>query len=388
MGKIPRKCKVTAMNISPVTPLSRSTISSLPIGIPRERKALEGRVVLTPAAVADLVHAGHVVHVEHEAGRQSGYADADYAAAGAVIQPDGAALYAATQLIVKVKEPVAEELPWLRADHVLFCFLHLAASPSLTQALLRRRLTAYAFETLVEDGRLPLLAPMSRIAGRLAVQLGMHYLEQPQGGAGILLGGLAGSGHGEGHGQGYGHVLVLGAGNAGRAAAETALALGAEVEVLDPVPAARDAVTREWPGMQVGDVSEARLQAAIARSDLLVGAVLLPGAEAPRVVTRCLLESLRPGRVVVDIAIDQGGCVEGLHATDWKAPAYRENGHVFIGVTNLPGAVPRTATEALSAVVLPKVRELAVGETGTTIWASALALSRGELRHPALRGAA
>lgn len=276
MGKIPRKNKVTVMSTLSKTSLSRNPAPSLVIGIPRERKALEGRVVLTPAAVAELVRAGHTVHVEHDAGLQSGYDDAGYAAAGACMQPHGAALYAAAQLIVKVKEPVAEELAWLRADHVLFCFLHLAACPALTHELLRRRLTAYAFETLMQDGRLPLLAPMSRIAGRLAVQLGMHYLEQPQGGAGILLGGIAGSGRGR--------VLVLGAGNAGRAAAEMALALGAEVEV-----------------------SEAALQAAIARADLLVGAVLLPGAEAPRVVTRALLESLRPGRVVVDIAIDQGG---------------------------------------------------------------------------------
>jgi alanine dehydrogenase len=380
MGKIPRKNKVTVMSTLSKTSLSRNPAPSLVIGIPRERKALEGRVVLTPAAVAELVRAGHTVHVEHDAGLQSGYDDAGYAAAGACMQPHGAALYAAAQLIVKVKEPVAEELAWLRADHVLFCFLHLAACPALTHELLRRRLTAYAFETLMQDGRLPLLAPMSRIAGRLAVQLGMHYLEQPQGGAGILLGGIAGSGRGR--------VLVLGAGNAGRAAVEMALALGAEVEVLDRMPAALEALRREWPSVQTGEVSEAALQAAIARADLLVGAVLLPGAEAPRVVTRALLESLRPGRVVVDIAIDQGGCIEGLRATDWKAPAYLENGHTYIGVTNLPGAVPRTATEALSAVVLPRVMELAAGQTGTTIWESALALSAGERRHPALRGAA
>ncbi len=366
--------------MNPSLDASGKTAPSLTIGIPRERKALEGRVVLTPVAVAELVRDGHAVQVEHDAGQQSGYADTDYAAAGAVIQPDGAGLYAAAQLIVKVKEPVAEELAWLRADHVLFCFLHLAACPALTRELLRRRLAAYAFETLMEDGRLPLLAPMSRIAGRLAVQLGMHYLEQPQGGAGILLGGIAGSGRGR--------VLVLGAGNAGRGAAEMALSLGAEVEVLDRVPAALEALKREWPSVQTGQVSDEVLHAALARADLLVGAVLLPGAEAPHVVTRALLEKLRPGRVVVDIAIDQGGCIEGLRATDWKAPAYTENGHILIGVTNLPGAVPRTATEALSSVVLPRLKELAAGQTGTTIWDSALALSGGELRHPALRGAA
>lgn len=359
---------------------AHSPVSFLAIGIPRERKALEGRVVLTPAAVTDLVGAGHSVHVEHGAGLHSGYADADYLAAGARIQPDGPALYAAARLVVKVKEPVAEELPWLRPDHVLFCFLHLAAYPALTRELLRCRLTAYAFETLMLDGRLPLLAPMSRIAGRLAVQLGMHYLEQPQGGAGILLGGIEGSSRGR--------VLILGAGNAGRAAAELAVALGAEVEVLDRVPAALVALKREWPVIETGQVHDEVLLAALARADLVVGAVLLPGAEAPRVVTRAMLQRLRPGRVLVDIAIDQGGCIEGIRATDWKSPAYQENGHIFIGVTNLPGAVPRTATEALSAVVLPRVKELAGGRTDSAGWDSALALSAGEIRHPALRGAA
>lgn len=352
----------------------------LVIGILRERKALEGRVVLTPSAVASLVAAGHTVNVEHDAGLRSGYLDVDYRMAGAVIQPDGAALYAASSLIVKVKEPVAEELAWLRPDHVLFCFLHLAAYPELTRHLLRTGLTAYAFETLMVDGRLPLLAPMSQIAGRLAIQLGMHYLEQPQGGAGVLLGGIEGTSRNR--------VLVLGAGNAGRAAAQLASALGAEVEVLDRMPAALESVKSQLPGVETALVNPTVLKVALKKADLLVGAVLLPGAEAPRVVTGASLEDLRPGRVVVDIAIDQGGCVEGIRATDWKAPAYQENGRIFIAVTNLPGAVPRTATEALSAVVLPRVTELASGQTTTSCWDSALALSGGQIRHPALRGAA
>lgn len=354
---------------------SRNTHSS--IGIPRERKALEGRVVLTPAAVQALVRAGHAVHVETAAGVLSGYSDDDYRAAGAQIAGSGAELYARATLIVKVKEPLPEEWPWLRPDHQLFCFLHLAADPVLTRSLLDTELTAYAFETLEIDGRLPLLAPMSQIAGRLAVQLGMHYLEQPQGGAGILLGGITGSSPGR--------VLVLGAGNAGRAAAQLAHALGAEVEVLERLPALLDALA---PIAETGLVSLARLRLALARADLVVGAVLLPGAEAPRVISRELLACLCPGRVVVDIAIDQGGCVEGIRPTSWREPAYRENGLTFIGVTNLPGAVPRTATEALSAVVLPRVLELAAGDTQAPWWASALALSAGRIRHAALRGAA
>lgn len=346
------------------------------IGIPRERKALEGRVVLTPAAVAELFEAGLEVRVEQGAGYRSGYSDADYVGAGAVLEPDGASLYGAAGLIVKVKEPVGEELGWLRRDHVLFCFLHLAAYPALLRHLLATGLAAYAFETLALDGRLPLLAPMSHIAGRLAVQLGMHYLQQPQGGAGVMLGSIEGSSPGR--------VLVLGAGNAGRAAASLAAAVGAEVEILDHLPAALESVRAALPQAETGLVDDGSLRRGLARADLLVGAVLLPGAEAPHVVSREQLAQLRPGRVVVDIAIDQGGCVEGIRATDWNAPAYVENDQLFIGVTNLPGAVPRTATEALSAVVLPRLRELATGRAQA--WqVSALALSNGEIRQPALR---
>lgn len=352
----------------------------LVIGIPRERKALEGRVVLAPSAVADLVGAGFAVHIEHEAGLLSGYPDADYTAVGARIEPHGEALYAVAQVIVKVKEPVAEELAWLRPDHRLFCFLHLAAYPELTQKLLDIGLTAYAFETLLVEGRLPLLAPMSQIAGRLAIQLGMRYLEQPQGGAGVLLGGIPGTS--------CSRVLVLGAGNAGRAAAQLAVAIGADVQVLDRVPAALESLRQQCPQIQTDLVSAATLRHALQHADLLVGAVLLPGAEAPRVVTRTLLENLRPGRVVVDIAIDQGGCIEGIRATDWKAPAYFERDRIFIAVTNMPGAVPRTATEALSAVVLPWVQELASGQALSACWNSALALSGGQIRHSALLGAA
>lgn len=350
------------------------------IGIPRERKALEGRVVLTPDAVSLLTTAGHSVHVEHDAGLKSGYADADYSAAGAVIQPDGAALYGAATLIVKVKEPLPEELPWLRSDHVLFCFLHLAADAALTATLLRIGLTAYAFETLSLDGRLPLLAPMSRIAGRLAIQLGMHYLAQPQGGAGVLLGGIEGSARNR--------VLILGAGNAGRAAAQLALALGAETEVMDRLPTALAALERDMPEAETALVTTENLAVALRRADLVVGAVLLPGAEAPRVVSREQLALLRPGRVVVDIAIDQGGCIEGICATDWRAPAYHEKGLTFIGVTNMPGAVPRTATEALSSAVLPRLLELLSPVTDPVWLSSAEALAQGRLRHPALRGAA
>lgn len=350
------------------------------VGIPRERKALEGRVVLTPEAVSLLIRAGHAVHVEHDAGLKSGYADTDYAAAGAVIQPDGPALYAAAGLIVKVKEPLPEELSWLRADHVLFCFLHLAADTALTAALLRIGLTAYAFETLSLEGRLPLLAPMSRIAGRLAIQLGMHYLEQPQGGAGVLLGGIEGSARNR--------VLVLGAGNAGRAAAQLALALGAETEVMDKMPAALLALKQDLPTAETTLVTAENLTLALRRADLVIGAVLLPGAEAPRVVSREQLAFLRPGRVLVDIAIDQGGCIEGIRATDWRAPAYHENGLIFIGVTNMPGAVPRTATEAVSSAVLPRLLELLSPLTAPLWLTSAEALSQGRLCHPALRGAA
>lgn len=348
------------------------------IGIPRERKLLEGRVALTPEACAALVAAGHRVYVEHQAGLLSGYPDQDFIDSGCSISINNKYLYSVSKVIVKVKEPVDEDLAHLQSHHLLFCYLHLAPAPGLLAALLAKGLTALAFETLRVDGRLPLLAPMSAVAGRLAVQLGMRFLEQPQGGAGVLLSGVGGTTPGR--------VVVLGAGVAGGHAATLAAALGASVLVFDRAPAALEALQRQVPSIQVAVAESAEIEAALAEADLVVGAVLLPGAAAPRVVTRAMLKRLRPGRVVVDISIDQGGCIEGIRPTDWQTPAYVEDGHVFVAVTNMPGAVPRTSTQALSQAILPWVLALAAGQLDTNAaLQSALAVRSGKIMAPELK---
>jgi len=347
------------------------------IGIPLERKPREGRVVLTPEACAELVAAGHTVRVEHDAGRQSGYADRDYLKSGCIISLNNNELYEQSKIIVKVKEPIAPDLERLQGHHVLFCFLHLAPAPRLQAALLEKRLTALAFETLSQNGRLPLLAPMSAIAGRLGVQLGMHYLEQEQGGAGVLLGGVAGTPPGR--------VLVLGAGVAGSHAAIMATALGAEVWVYDHSPQALARLQGECPAIRLLASAEL-LEEALTGTDLVIGAVLMPGAAAPRLLTRAMLRLLPEERVLVDISIDQGGCIEGIWATDWNKPAYAEDGHVFVAVSNLPGAVPRTSTQALSREVLPWVQELAAGHLDSNpVLQSALALRDGKIVAPELK---
>ncbi|MEE4330340.1 MAG: NAD(P)-dependent oxidoreductase, partial [Wenzhouxiangella sp.] len=273
------------------------------IGIPRETKTLEGRVALVPAACGDLVRAGHDVLIETRAGDKSGFADADFEGVGVSILPDAAALYEKAQLVVKVKEPIAGDLDHLRPDHLLFCYLHLAAEPELTQRLLEIGLTGVAFETVEEDdASLPLLAPMSNIAGRIGVQVATHLLHMPLGGRGILLGGLPAAGRGE--------VVVLGAGAAGGNSARLAAAMGARVTVFDKRPdrlaemmAIGPNVTALYPYVEtVGEL--------VANADMVVGAVLVTGARAPHVVTREMISSMTDGSVVVDISVDQGGCFE------------------------------------------------------------------------------
>jgi alanine dehydrogenase len=348
------------------------------IGIPRERKPREGRVALTPDACTELVQLGHQVWVERDAGRKSGYQDQDYVRSGCSIALNNNDLYDKSKVIVKVKEPIDHDLERLTSHHVLFCYLHLAAAPALLTTLLERGLTAYAFETLAVDGRLPLLAPMSAVAGRLAVQLGCHYLEQTHGGAGILLGGVAGTQPG--------NVLVLGAGVAGGNAAALALAMGAQVQVCDRSDEALAALRRKLPGITTFKATPNAIEDALSHADLVVGAVLLPGAAAPRVISKAMLQKLKPERVVVDVAIDQGGCIEGIRATDWNAPAYVEAGHTFVAVTNLPGAVPRTATQALSRAILPWVEALAGDRPeANPALHTALAVRAGQIIAPALK---
>lgn len=320
------------------------------IGIPREIKPLEGRVALLPGACAELAHHGHEVLVERGAGRLSGYEDPAYAAAGARLVEGAEALYAESRLIVKVKEPVGPELGYLRADHTLFCFLHLAANRELALALKSLGLTAIAFETLEVDGRLPILRPMSEVAGRVAVQVGTHLLHAPQGGCGVLLGGVTGTDRGT--------VVVIGAGVAGSAAAAMAAAMGATVTVYDKNPDRLAAMRALGPNVTALHATREDMATSLGAADLLVGAVLVPGRRAPVVVQRETVAAMRDGSVIVDISVDQGGCVETTRPVTYEAPTYVEEAVIHFTVTNMPGAVPRTASQALSANVLPYVLRL------------------------------
>lgn len=351
------------------------------IGIPKEIKPLEGRVALSPDACTALVHAGHEVFVEQDAGRLSGFGDALYAAAGATLCPDARRTYEAAQMVVKVKEPVAGDLELLRSDHLLFCFLHLAPAPELARRLQAIGLTAIGFETVeTGSGELPLLAPMSDIAGRLAAQVGTHLLHQPQGGKGLLLGGLPGVGRGR--------VVILGAGHAGGNAAAMAAAIGAEVTVFDlrrdrlaAMRALGNNVTGLYPYPE-------RLRNDIAGADLLIGAVLLTGSRSPHIVSRGMVANMEPGSVIVDISVDQGGCIETTRPTSYADPTYIEEGVVHFCVTNMPGAVPHSSTHAISGALLPYVLQLAQPD-----WETHADLRRGinvragEVVHPALRAA-
>jgi alanine dehydrogenase len=321
------------------------------IGVPTETKVREGRVALIPAAAAELVAHGHGVVVQAGAGVASGYVDADYARVGVQVAPDAARLYERAEMIVKVKEPQPAEFDFLRADHVLFSYLHLAAAPELTRALQKKGLTAVAFETVSEHGKLPLLAPMSDIAGRLAVHIGTTLLHAHHGGRGVLLGGLPA---GE-----RGHVVILGAGVAGGNAAAAAAAVGAQVTVFAPHRESLERMHALGPNVTALPSYPPLIAHALESADLLIGAVLIPGAKAPKIVTRPMVQRMRPGSVIIDISVDQGGCIETTRPTDYDHPTYVEEGVIHFGVTNMPGAVPRTASQALAAALTPFVLRLA-----------------------------
>ena len=348
------------------------------IGIPREMKPLEGRVSLVPEACAELGRGGHEVLVETGAGLKAGFPDERYQRAGARIVADAARLYREARVIVKVKEPVNEDLQYLREDHLLFCFLHLAANDELTRRLCEIGLTAVAFETVEEDEQLPLLAPMSDIAGRLSVQIGTHLLHQPQGGKGVMLGGVAGTRRG--------HVVVLGAGAAGGSAVAVAASLGARITVFDRRPERLAAMREIGANVEALYAYSDAVAQAVAEADLLIGAVLIPGARAERVVSAEQVAGMQSGSVIVDISVDQGGCIATTRPTSYDSPTYIAEGVLHFCVTNMPGGVPRTSTQALSAVLLPFVQRLASDD-----WAQYQPLSRGinvaggRLVHPALR---
>jgi alanine dehydrogenase len=351
--------------------------AAMHIGIPKEIKPKEGRVVLIPAAAAELVRHGHVVSLQSGAGVASGYPDLDYRKAGVQLVEDAATLYAEAELIVKVKEPVAAEYGLLRDEHILFCFLHLATNPELALVLKDKGLTAVAFETLEVDGALPVLAPMSEVAGRLAVQIGATLLLNVAGGRGLLLGGLPAAERG--------HIVILGAGNVGRAAAVMAADLGAQVTVFARRPQSLTRMHELGRNVTALPAYPALIADAVYGADLLIGAVLIPGARAPRLIGRELVAQMKPGSVIVDVAVDQGGCVETIRATDYSEPIYVEQGVVHFGVTNMPGAVPRTSSQALSNALLPWVLRLAGAEgLNDPVMKRAVNVAGGQLIHPAV----
>ena len=351
----------------------------LKVGVPKEIKPLEGRVGLTPPAAAELMRRGAHVAVQQGAGDASGYPDDAYLAVGTQVLPDADTLYEWAQLVVKVKEPVGEEIDRLKREHLLFCYLHLAANPGLMRRLCEIGLTAIAYETVMDEGRLPILVPMSDIAGRIAVQVGAHLLHTTQGGKGILLGGLASVVRG--------NVVVLGAGSAGGAAVAAAAALGANVTVFDRNPRQLERMHRIAPNVTALVPTDAAMAQAVATADLLIGAVLLPGASTPRLVSRAQVAQMQPGSVIADIAVDQGGCIETTRPTTYDAPTYVDEGVVHFCVTNMPGAVPRSATQALTAAMLPYLLALLDPDWRSDVrLAGAINVEKGAIVHPALRG--
>jgi alanine dehydrogenase len=322
------------------------------VGVPREIKVGERRVALTPSGVAALRAGGASVLVERGAGLGSGFADEEYAAAGAALV-DRATVFGRSELVVKVKEPVDDEPDLLRPGQVLFCYLHLAAVPDLARRLLRRDVVAIAYETVqLPDGSLPLLTPMSAVTGRLAVQIGASLLQSDHGGRGLLLGGVPGVPPGT--------VVVLGAGIVGGNAIRLAVGLGARVIAVDRSPRVLATVDSTYGGRVETLVPAAdALARLIPSADLVIGAVLVPGARAPVLVSRSMVQSMAPGSVVVDVAVDQGGCVATTRPTTHDAPTYVEEGVVHYAVTNMPALVPRTSTLALTNATLPYVLALA-----------------------------
>jgi alanine dehydrogenase len=326
------------------------------IGVPREIKTHEYRVGLVPASARELIHHGHEVVVETAAGAGIGFSDADYRRAGAMIAEDAAEVFATADLLVKVKEPQPQEIERLRESQMLFTYLHLAAEPELTKRLLATGAIGIAYETVTgAGGRLPLLAPMSEVAGRMSVQVGAHYLEKEQGGEGILLGGVPGVAAAK--------VVVLGGGVVGTNAARAAMGAEARVAVLD-IDLARlyDLDLRFGPQIDTLFSTVHAVETVIAKADLVIGAVLVPGGAAPRLVTREMIGEMRRGAVIVDVSIDQGGCFETSRPTTLADPVYVEEGVIHYCVTNMPGAVARTSAFALNNATLPFV--LALAEKG------------------------
>ena len=323
------------------------------VGIPKEIKKDEYRVALSPSAVEAIVSAGHEVLMEKGAGLGAGIEDAEFTSVGAKIVRTADDVWRRSGMIVKVKEPLRAEFARMREGQILFAFLHLAASRPLARALMKSRIRAVAFETVrMPDGALPLLQPMSEIAGRMAVQEGARFLEKTMGGRGVLLAGAPGVARG--------NVVILGAGMVGKNAAKIAVGLGAGVTVLDINHSRLEYMDDIFSG-RVKTITSTRftIREAVQSADLVIGAVLVPGGRAPILVPRSLIKQMNPGSVVVDVAVDQGGCVETIKPTFHSKPTYVVDGVIHYGVANMPGGVPRTSTFALSSAILPYAIELA-----------------------------
>ena len=324
------------------------------IGVPTEIKDNEYRVGLTPSGAQDLVAHGHTVYVQKGAGNGSGFDDKEYEVAGAKILPDADAVFNESDMIVKVKEPIEPDLKRLKDGQLLFTYLHLAPVPDLTAALLKKKIVGVAYETITDERKrtLPLLTPMSEVAGRMSVHVGAYYLHKPNHGRGVLLGGVPGVLPAD--------VVIIGGGVVGTNAAKMAVGLGARVTILDTNLDRLRQLDDIFRGtVQTLASNKAHLADAVRRADLLIGGVLIPGAAAPKLVTREMVGEMKKGSVIVDVAIDQGGCVETAHATTHSDPVYEVDGVVHYCVANMPGAVPRTSTIALTNATLPYTRMLA-----------------------------
>lgn len=322
------------------------------VGVPKEIKNHESRVALTPEGVSEFIRAGHHVVVETGAGVGSAISDDDYLAAGAQIEQSVEKVWNAADLILKVKEPIEVEYPRLRSGQILFTYLHLAASKSCTDALISSGITAIAYETVEVNGSLPLLAPMSEVAGRLATQVGASALQKPNGGRGVLLGGVPG--------VAPGRVLVIGGGVAGLNAAVVAMGMGADVTIVDRSLSRLAYIDTMYHGrIKTLASSHHAIDRELRTADLVIGAVLVHGAKAPKLVTNIQVKAMKPGAVLVDIAIDQGGCFEDSHATTHAEPTYRVHDALFYCVANMPGAVPVASTYALTNATLPYALALA-----------------------------
>lgn len=323
------------------------------IGIPKEMKNNENRVAITPSGVVSFIQAGHEVWIEQDAGINSSFTNDMYQQAGAVIIKDAATIWKSSDMILKVKEPIVEEYSYFRDDLILFTYLHLAANPNLTKALKDSGMVAIAYETVTVHHTLPLLTPMSEVAGRMAAQIGTQFLEKTYGGKGILLSGVTGVKRGK--------VVIIGGGMVGTNAAKIAIGLGADVTIID-ISADRLRQIEAIFGNQLTTLisNSYNISAAIQEADLVIGAVLIPGAKAPTLVTEAMVQSMSPGSVIVDVAIDQGGIFETItHMTTHDQPTYLKHGIIHYAVANMPGAVPQTSTIALTNATIPYALQIA-----------------------------